>query len=95
MEKEHIMISKRKEEILKNHLNVICDIFEESIPKNKPTTNVREIQQYQEIQRINSLLVSIKQCIYKFLEKEKINERPDSASLTISEKQKRIYRSIF
>ena len=89
------MISKRKEEILKNHLDVICDIFEESIPKNKPTTNVREIQQYQEIQRINSLLTSIKQCIHKFLEEDKINERSNSTPLTISEEQKRIYRSVF
>jgi|TARA_R110000796_G_scaffold112257_1_gene223757 predicted methyltransferase len=68
------MIEEKDAEEVLLHLQKACALVQQNVRKSVSRTNVREIQRAKELQRINSLLVSICDVMKKFNEQEKNNE---------------------
>jgi hypothetical protein len=67
------MINEEQSKEVLKYLEEACKIVSSNLPDGMPTNSVRKIQQRKELQRINSLLTSIRDVMASFIKEEKIH----------------------
>tara|TARA_R100000781_G_scaffold67395_1_gene42481 strand:- start:230 stop:502 length:273 start_codon:yes stop_codon:yes gene_type:complete len=67
------MINEEQSKEVLKYLEKACEIISSNLPDGMPTNSVRKIQQRKELQRINSLLTSIRDVMANFIKEEKIH----------------------